>query len=417
MPTAKEYLVKRSKEELDNVVKNFSDYESELLHALILELEERKYSEEVIPSIKSELEDRKKIANIAEKNNIKKSISFNWTPKHIITTKTKLPIELVKKNAVQAILSLQWSVVYFEELQIEAKRTNDYGKPTEKIIINISDEHITATSKSDNNRFCDFGSNSRRTTEFLTAFKALEASYDEEKIQKELAEIEVKKKENEYKIPDKLTKPPFIKEKKMPLLIGTGLLSAAVIAGILAVLANMMYIIFLYDIGVAWLTAFIIGSLIKVTGISNFNILRWFGFITIAITYLLSQIFRFFYIVQQHNIVDAQIMDYFNAKVNNGLQYKDMNLGSVGLVVAWIIELVVAGIYYQVFIAQKVLAHDLNAAPQDVIEYANHWFNKGKDEDGVRVELAKMGWKEKEQQDLVFSAIGAQVGVQEMNRE
>ena len=111
------------------------------------------------------------------------------------------------------------------------------------------------------------------------------------------------------------------------------------------------------------------------------------------------------------------IIDYFNVKLEQGLQHKESNLGMIGLIIAWIIEIAVALMFYNFKVAQKVIKFDLERAPKDVVDFAVYWFNEGKDEPGVRKELYNKGWYDKEQQDIIINAVGARVAVHDIQRD
>ncbi len=402
--------------ELDEIVTNYKDGYSAVLTALSEELKQRNYRTEMLPEIEAEIEVRNSIRKAVEGARIEKKTAFKWTPRFTECIATQLPEKLVLSGLLRVMLSLNWDIVHYEGTKIEAKRGNDWGDWTEKITASLAANQIIIVSQSLKNNLCDFGRNSKRVGELTVAFKTLESSYSAEQIVSELEAIAQREEANRYQIPDELTKPPRLKEKVIGFLVGGGFIVSIALGALLAFLSSFMYIIFLYDYGIGLLTALAFGYLMRLSHISDFDKLKWMGFASIGCSYLLSQVFRFLYIIQVNAITNASIWDYFSAKLNRGFQYKEANLGAIGLVIAWVIEIAIAMIFYYLHVAGKVVKYDLENAPEDVVEFANHWFNEGKDESGVRKELAQKGWHDKAQQDKIFKAVGARYSMHEFGR-
>ena len=313
------------------------------------------------------------------------------------------------------MFALDWDVVHFDKDNVEGKSGNDWGKWSEKITVEVAD-NIRITSKSLQNNLVDFGKNNRRIEELKLAFSLIEAEYDSKTIESDLEELRIIEEKTKYQVPDELTKPKTLKEKKMGLLVGGGILTSVIIGAVLAVLSSVIYIILLFDSGVGFLTALAFGYLIKISGISDFKTIKLIGFGSITFTYLFSQIFRLIYIVKTNNIGDAVLIDFLMVKLNHGLPFKDLNLGAIGLIIAWIFEYTVAIFVFYIQVIQRIITYDLDNAPKDVLEFAAYQFDQGKNEDAVRIELAQKGWREKEQQDVIFKALGAEVERQQIVR-
>lgn len=410
-------IEKKKANELDEIIDSFKDFYSDVLRALVKEMKKRKYRVHALPDIENELENRKKIRILIQDTKVKTKASFKWTPEFSSQLQTNLPKKIAIITIARAMIAMDWFVVHVENDTIEAKRKSDFGDPSEKVIVTLNGNKLNITSKSIKNSLCDFGRNSRRIEEFKLSYKEIESLYDESKVVNELEEIAQKEKEEEYQIPDELTKPKRQKEKNISYLLGGGVFFSLVLGGIIALFASLFYVIFLYDFLIGLITAIVFGYLIKLSNISSFNLVRFIGFASIGLSYFLSQVYRFFYIVNQNNISDASIIDYFNAKLEQGLQYKESSLGMIGLIVAWIIEVAVALVFYNLKVAQKVIKFDLEHAPEDVVDFAVYWFNEGKDEEGVRKELYNKGWYDKDQQDIIINAVGARVAIHDIQRD
>lgn len=415
MPDWDKIMSEYTNKDLDEVLLDFKRVNSDILIATCKELEKRSYKTDKIELIESEIEIRNKIFRTAASKNFPLKVSFKWTPRQIASSKSKLPKELVIKNIQRAMLALDWDVVHFDKNTLEGKRRNEFNKWTEKITVELT-EKLKITSKSLQNDLVDFGKNNRRIEELKLAFSLIEAEYDSKTIETDLEELKIIEEKTKYQVPDELTKPKNLKEKKMGILVGGGILTSVIIGAVLAVLSNVIYIILLFDSGIGFLTALAFGYLIKVSGISDFKTIKLIGFGSITLTYFFSQIFRLIYIVKTNNIADATLIDFLLAKLNHGLLFKDLNLGTIGLIIAWIFEYAVAISVFYIQVVQRIITYDLDNAPRDVLEFAIYHFDQGKNEDAVRIELAQKGWREKEQQDLIFKALGAEVGRQDIVR-
>lgn len=409
-------LERKSEKELDKIIDNAKDVFTDVLQILVRELKTRKYRTEDIPTIEGELQNRRRISEVVEKKKYKKTVSYKGVPEFKTERETKLPAKLARQIVRRAILALQWDIVFLDDKQLEAKRVNTWGNESEMVTVSVHGNTIQVSSKSIKYNLCDFGSNSKAVGEFLTAFELLEASFDEKEAEEEVRQIEEQEEKEKYRIPDQLSKPPVMKEKNLAYLLGGGVLVAICLALVLAVLSRFIYVILFFDSLVGLAIAFVLGYLIKLSNISHLKTLSFVGIASICLTYFLSQVFRFELIVMQHHIANASLLEYFSARLNQGLQYKDSNLGMIGLIIAWIIEVTVAILVFKVRILAPLIKFNLERAPEDVVEFAIYWFNEGKDEDGVRLELQRKGWYDKEQQDMILDAIGGMVAIQQTRR-
>lgn len=404
-------------QELDEAIDSYKEYYCSYLRDLVKVMTERKYRCEDIPAIENELEIRKKLRGLVNGATISKKTVFKASPQFTSIFQTKLPEKVALKTSVHAMVAMGWYVVHVEDLMVEGKRPSNLGEPTEKVTITIEGSKLTVNSKSIQSNFCDFGKNSRRSGEFKIAFQELESQFDESEITHELELIKKQEKKEEYQIPETLTQPQAQPQKSMGILIGGAVLLSVLLGGVIALCASFIYIIILYDFLIGLITAIAFGYLIKLSKVSNFSIVRWIGFASIGLSFFLSQVFRFMYIVNQNNIHDASIFDYFQAKLNQGIQFEDLNLGMIGLIIAWVVEIAIALIAYHSKVSHKVLSYDIERAPDDVMEFAIYLFNQGKEEDEVRKELYSKGWYKREQQDIIINAVGALSAMHQINRD
>lgn len=417
----KKQLAKSSETELAELIKDYKTLYNEVLIELIKELKRRNYNSEKVETLEEEKTKRKKVLNRVESTKIKTKYSFGWIPKITKSFKTNLPKKLIHVVISRAMTILSWGNILSDEESVEAKREGNQNKWREKIIVDIKDDTIIISSKSIEANICDFGSNNKRVSELMMAFKLLEEEYDSNKIEKEIAEL----KENEYQPPEKISPPPKLKKENLNILIAGVLPISIILGGVLALLSSFIYLILLYDMGIAWITGLYFGYLIKLSNISSYNKLRWFGYTSILLTYFLNQLFKYCYIIYTYNYSGLSFIkklqtfpftDYVTARLENGITFEDLELGTIGLILAWVIEIAIALWIYPFIISGKIVEYDYSLIPEDVIDFTMYHFNNDKDEDEVRIELSKMGWHEKKHQEMVFKAIGSIAYWQEMAR-
>jgi hypothetical protein len=350
---------------------------------------------------------------------IKKTISFKYKPSYTQTFNTELAPRTGLEIASLAFEKLEWGIVYQDDKSIEAKRVLDFGSETEKIIVAFNDNgSVVVTSNSLRSRLCDFGSNSKRVKLFIYAFERELESFDEAKLQ--ALENEIQRKDNwaDYEIPDTL---PTLQEDLTPNppILMVGAVAIALILGALVsmVFSTGMYIIGLVEFVVGLIFSVVIFALVKLSKYNDLDKLKILSIASIVLIYVSSIYFRYLFIKMDHPEANFSFIEYFKVLFENGFQYKELNLGSIGLLVFWGLQFYLTYIISYFRIINKVIDYNIKRVPEEVIEFTIYLFNQDKTETEIKTELYKKGWKKDEEFELVMQAIGSIQTVNEIVRD
>ncbi|MDD4968019.1 MAG: hypothetical protein PHT07_01175 [Paludibacter sp.] len=109
-------------------------------------------------------------------------------------------------------------------------------------------------------------------------------------------------------------------------------------------------------------------------------------------------------------------IDFVVLKIEAGTRYKDLNLGTIGLLDVWVISIGLMYIIGRMLLLSKLIRYTISRVPDEVTEFAAYHFIQKKGEAGVKSELTKMGWKTDQEQDMVFEALDGYGGMNELRR-
>lgn len=348
---------------------------------------------------------------------IKKEISYGYTPKFEKGFRTQLNKTVFFPIAKEVIENLGWDLVFEDESTLEAKQRAEGFHWGQKISIKYQSGNVMINSKSNQSPFFDFGRNSKRVKLFIYAFQKLETKYDK----KQLAELEDKtnraKNMDDYEIPETLPKPKRQTKPKLWILIIGAILISAILGLLIAFMTvKVTYVIGIYEVAVGFLIGFAFKYLIKLSNYTNFDKLNYLLIGVVLLTYLINQYFLYLLIISENNIDSLGFFNFIQLRFQEGLTIKSMNTGWIGLVVSWIFQIgFTYGIAY-IQLASNLTQYQLEKVPMEVVDFAYYHFVKGKDESGVRKELASKGWSNIDDQNDAFEAIGAIQEMQELNR-
>lgn len=348
---------------------------------------------------------------------IKKKHSFNWTPKFEEEIRTDLNKTVIIPIVIQTFEKLGWDLVYQDEKNAEAKRKGDWNRWTEKIAISFDYGKLTIKSVSLGNEMWDNGRNSKRVKLFIHAFQQTVKEFDREALAELEKEVERTNNWDDYEIPESLPQPKGRKEPKLWVPIVGGLLTALLLGYIVAFLSvKGIYIIGLFEVGVAIAMGFVLKQLIKVSNYTFYDHLHYLLIVMILITYISNQYFQYQIILNENNFQSFSFWEFMQARFKAGLTIKSLNTGWIGLLISWGLQLVITYFVGILRLSSSLISYSLERVPMEVVDFAYYHFVKEKTEDQVRNELSKMGWTEKQDQEEVFESIGAMQGATEMSR-
>ncbi len=348
---------------------------------------------------------------------IKKEFSYGYTPKFEKEFRTQLNEIVFFPIAKEAIENLGWNLVFEDESTLEAKQIAEGFHWGQKITIKYQSGKVIVNSKSNQSPFFDFGRNSKRVKLFIHAFKNLETKYDK----KQLAELEDKTNKannmDDYKIPETLPKPKRQTKPKFWIPIIGGILISAILALLMAFMTvKVSYVIGIFEVAIAFLIGFAFKYFIKLSNYTDIDKLNYILIGVVLLTYFLNQYFLYLLIISEKKIESLSFLNFIELRFQEGLNIESMNTGWIGLVVSWMFQIgFTYGLAY-IHLTSNLSQYMLKKVPMEVVDFAYYHFVKGKDESGVRKELASKGWSNIEDQNDIFEAIEAIQGIQYLNR-
>lgn len=351
-------------------------------------------------------------------NSIKGKHSFGFTPKFQEEFSIKIKPRIFVEIAVKAFKSLGWDIVYQDESQIEAKRKGDFDRWTHKIIAKANHMgKVEVKSESLGNEMLDWGKNSKRVKLFIYAFQETLKGYDEAKLAELEKEVEKKDNWDDYKVPENLPSPKkFIQPQILIPLIGIGIISLA-LAYLIALLSlEGLYIIGLFEVGAGIIFGFSLKVLMKLGNYTDWGKIKFVLIGAVILTFLMNQVFQYQLILTRNNYEPIGLLAFMKLRLEQGLTIKELNVGSIGLLISWIVQLGLTYLIGYLRTISAIVKISIERVPVEVIDFAMYHFIKGKNEFAVKQELTKMGWKSDLEHEMVFEAIGGVQGGQNLNR-
>lgn len=348
---------------------------------------------------------------------IKKKHSFGWTPKYEEEIKTSLNKKVFVPIVVKTFEKLGWDLVHQDDFSAEAKRRGEWNRWTEKISVTYEHGKVKVKSISLGNEMWDVGRNSKRVKLFIHSFQEKVKEFDAEALEELEREVERINNWDDYEIPESLPQPKRRTKPKIYIAILGGLLLSLILGFLLAFLSfKAIYIIGLFEVGVAIAIGFVFKYLIKASNYTNFSVLNYIMIGVVILTYLSNQYFQYELILNEYNLERIGFIEFMKLRFREGLTIKSLDTGWIGLVISWAIQLGLTWLIAYLRIASSLTAYQLERIPTEVTDFAAYHFIKDKKEEQVRGELSKMGWVNKQDQDEVFESLGAVYSANELRR-
>ncbi|MBT9393993.1 hypothetical protein KLP40_12545 [Hymenobacter sp. NST-14] len=348
---------------------------------------------------------------------IKKKHSVSWSPKYDEEFRTDLNRIVFIPIVVKTFEKLGWDLVYQDEKSAEAKIKRDLWQWGQKITVTFDYGKVKVKSVSLGNEFWDIGRNSKRVKLFIYAFQQTEKEFDIEALTELEQQTEKANNWDDYEIPESLPTPKKRREPKLWIPIVGGLLTALLLGYVVAILSvKGIYVIGLFEVGVALAIGFAFKFLIKASNFTNYDILNYTLIGMVVLVYGSNQYFQYHIILQEINYEAIGFFEFLKLRLEAGLTIKSLNTGWIGLVISWIFQLGFTYAIGMLRLASNLTSYQLERVPMKVVDFAFYHFVKDKSENQVRSELSKMGWTEEQDQNEVFESIGALQGATELNR-
>lgn len=350
---------------------------------------------------------------------IKKKHSVNFTPKYKETIPVSLSdSRLLVEIAVKAMEALDWEVLFQDNETAEAIQSN--GKWSSKYAISIKAGHageVEVKSQSMGDEMWDMGNNSKRVKLFVYAFNETLKDYKQSNLADLKKEVERKDKMSDYVIPESLPQPAAYKEPNS-LFLWFGLcLSAILIAVPVAFLSSKgFYFLGLFELGIAWLLATAASYLYKISNYTNGKIIHYILIVAVAIIFISNLFFQYLIYLDKTGDSMTGFFDFIGLKIEAGIRFKELDLGTIGLLIVWIINIGLMYILGKLFLLTRLVRYITSRVPEEVIEFGIYHFSQSGSEENTKKELTKMGWKTEQEHQMVMEAIDGIVVARDIRR-
>jgi len=409
----------KSIQELKSILYSKNDYVQEAKQAAAWELEKRQVDprdaiDETTRPIVIKGEDKYKMFI----KGIKPKHSFGFRLKNSESFQTSLPYNSISTVFADAFEDLNWIIIYHQKDQIEAKRSNDFDRLTEKITVKISKGgKLDITSQSLDGSFWDVGRNSKRVKLLIHVFNEIAATYNDKKLEALLFEIQKFESLEDYVIPETLPKPEVEGEPSVWIPLTISVISSVLLGLVFAFALKHFYIILLYESGLGIALAFLITLGIKRGKYTNYVVLRSITGLAVVGIVFLGQYFQHLFISLDYSDYNLSFIEFMEFKFAAGFEFDGYNTGWIGMLVILIVQLVVLYSSGILALTQNLTDYQIKRVPGEVIDFAIYHWSKSESEDIIRKELSLKGWVLKTDQDKVFDALGAIGYQQEAIRE
>jgi hypothetical protein len=351
---------------------------------------------------------------------ITKKHSVNFSPKYKEEFRTSVNKTLFVAIAEKTVERLGWDLVFKDENNIEAKRKEKslgVERWTEAITASYDYGNVIVKSESLGNEMWDVGRNSKRVKLFIYAYEETLKTFDQHSLNELEKEIEKKNNWDDYIIPESLPQPFQAKKQNIMIPIIGGLIFSLILGFVIAFISvKGMYFIGLFEFLVATILGLIMKQLIKFSNFTDFNKLQYLLAGMIILVYISNQYFQYEIILNENNYDRIGFWEFLKLRFSQGLIIKNLNTGWIGLLISWILQLGLTGLFLYLQIVSILTKYIIERVPGEVVDFAYYLFLKQKTEQEVRNELSKKGWVNKVNQDEVFEAIGGIQNATELNR-
>lgn len=409
----------KTNEELEEIIRHSKKYRPEAVQAAKKLLKSRDPDTELVDDVETNDLEVKKIDkhNIRVfEVNIKKKHSF-WKLKYSEDFRTDLNSTTFIALTKETFENLDWDIVFLDDTSVEAKRKNDWEQWTEKIIVTYLHGKIVVESKSLKGSLWDAGRNSQRVKLFIHVFDIIKNSYSQDELNQIEQDTKSEVEWDDYEIPDSLPQPKTRKEPEIYTPIIGGVIISLLLGLAIAFLSiEGLYIIGIFELAVGFILGLAFKYLIPFSNYTNHSRLNYLLAVLVFIIYLSNQYFEFLIISSRNVNLNISLWEFMEYRFYNGLTIKSLDVGSIGLVILWIFQLVFTYLMGSLRLGLYLTNYQFERVPSEVIDFCMYHFVKEKSESEVRYELTQKGWSKTEDQNDVFEAIAAIYSSQEIRR-
>lgn len=350
---------------------------------------------------------------------IKKKHSVNFTPKYKETIPVSLSdSRLLVEIAVKTVEALEWELVYQDDETVEARQSN--GRWSGKYALTIKTDKpwkVEVKSESTGDEMWDMGNNSKRVKLFVYAFNEILKDYEQSNLADLKKEVERKDKMSDYVIPESLPQPAAYKQPdSLPLWLGL-CFSAVLIAVPVAFLTwQGLYIIGLFEFGIAWLLATVASYLFKISNYTDWKVIHYMLIAAIAIVFVSNLFFQYLIYLDKSGDAFTGFFDFVGLRIEAGIKFKEMDLGVIGLLVVWAFNIWLMYMLGKLLLLSRLVRYSISRVPEEVAEFAAYHYSQNGSEESMKKELIKMGWETEQDHQMVLEALEGFGAAREMRR-
>lgn len=350
---------------------------------------------------------------------IKKKHSVNFTPKYKETIAVSLSdSRLLAEVAVKIIEALEWELIYQDDETVEARQSD--GNWSSKYALTISTGRageVEVKSQSVGNEMWDAGNNSKRVKLFVYAFNEIMKEYSQSNLANLKKEVERKDKMTDYVIPESLPQPAAYKEpNSLPLWLGLGITAMLFAVPVAFLSWNGLYIIGLFEMGFVWVLATAASFLFKISNYTNWKVIHYMLITAIALTFISNLFFQYLIYIDETGDSFTNFYDFVVIRLEVGTRFKELDLGTIGLLVLWALSVFLMYIFGKLFLLIRLVKYSTSRVPEEVIEFAAYHYSQAQSEENMNRELTKMGWKTEQDHQMVLEALQGVGTVRELRR-
>lgn len=344
-------------------------------------------------------------------------ISFWSPPKYTIKFKSNLSPKHFIALADKIFPDFDWDIVYKDEKSIEFK-TRVSDEWTEKITVSVVENQIVEVISQSltESLMNDSGDNHKRVQFFQYVMEECAKDYTNEELDSLLEEVEKEDNMADYVIPEKLSKPPLFKNSTISYSVLVTILGSSLLAVIFGLMTHFFYIIILWESLIGIALGFIIGQSVKWGNYTNFTNLQYLIIGAVVSILFGSQYFQYQLFIVENSMVSIGFIDFVIARLEEGFHFSDFNTGWIGWLIVWVLQFCMIYFISLNRLASMTIEYQITRIHEKVIEFAMYHFTQDKSEEEVKVELAKMGWRDKQAQEYVMEALMAVYEANQLQR-
>ena len=224
---------------------------------------------------------------------------------------------------------------------------------------------------------------------------------------------------DQYTAPVLLPSPTKEQPASFPIIsVVLGCLTAVGLGIALFLASRLIYIVILYNVFIGVCLGKVISYGIGVAGYRGVFMLKLLTTVCAFLVYLSFYVvllaYALTYMEESFNFIELPIIFIdFMREVAEVQEFFGAEIGTIGNIIIWIVELLITCFYSWEQVKIKLRAMDVESVPMEVIEFILYLYGKKYEINNVRRELADHGWKDRLDQDKALSATSSLLSLEQ----